>query len=71
MAGAALLVGGTASCRKTDQAGSEAARGAETAVDRAGQNAADAWTTTKVQSKYFADGTVKGRNIDVSTEGAW
>ena len=27
----------------------------------------DAWLTTKVQAKYFLDGDVKGRNIDVET----
>jgi osmotically-inducible protein OsmY len=28
----------------------------------------DPWITTKIESKYFLDGDVKGRNIDVTTE---
>jgi osmotically-inducible protein OsmY len=27
----------------------------------------DAWTTTKIQSKYFIDSDVKGHRIDVDT----
>jgi osmotically-inducible protein OsmY len=31
------------------------------------QDLKDTWVTTKIQAKYFADGDVKGRNIDVTT----
>ena len=34
---------------------------------RAGDGLADAWTTTQVQAKYFADRDIKARYIDVST----
>lgn len=37
-------------------------------TDRAAQPVDDAWISTKIQSKYFLDPDVKGRQIDVSTE---
>jgi osmotically-inducible protein OsmY len=37
------------------------------ATDRMAGNAADSWITTKIQSRYFADDDVKGRNINVNT----
>jgi len=36
-------------------------------AERAGGAAGDAWITSKIQSRYFADSDVKGRNIDVDT----
>jgi len=39
----------------------------ERSVERAGGAAGDAWITSKIQSRYFADSDVKGRNIDVDT----
>jgi osmotically-inducible protein OsmY len=41
---------------------------ASAALDRAGEEIADGWVTTKVQSKYYLDPDVKGLNIDVTTE---
>jgi hyperosmotically inducible periplasmic protein len=37
------------------------------AVDRLGKDISDAWITTKVQSKFFLDPTVKGLDISVTT----
>ena len=37
--------------------------------DRIDNQLTDAWITTKVQSKYFLDGDVKGSAIDVTTNG--
>jgi osmotically-inducible protein OsmY len=39
----------------------------ERTAERAGGAAGDAWITSKIQSRYFADNDVKGRNIDVDT----
>jgi hyperosmotically inducible protein len=36
-------------------------------AERAEGAAGDAWITSKIQSRYFADNDVKGRNIDVDT----
>ncbi|HVL69799.1 MAG TPA: BON domain-containing protein [Vicinamibacterales bacterium] len=36
--------------------------------DRVNVERPDAWITTKVQAKYFLDGDIKGRNIDVDTQ---
>ncbi|HXE81410.1 MAG TPA: BON domain-containing protein [Vicinamibacterales bacterium] len=44
-----------------------AARTAERGIQQAGRTASNAWITTKIQAKYFADPIVKGRAIDVST----
>lgn len=38
-------------------------------VDRIGGEISDTWITTKIQSKYFLDGEVKGTSIDVTTSG--
>jgi osmotically-inducible protein OsmY len=37
------------------------------ATDAASEAITDAWITVKIQSKYFLDPDVKGRNIDVTT----
>jgi hyperosmotically inducible protein len=37
------------------------------AVDRIGKDISDAWITTKVQSKFYLDSTVKGLKIAVTT----
>ena len=37
------------------------------AAAKPGEPAGAAWTTTKIQARYFADPDVKGRNIDVTT----
>ena len=37
-----------------------------TGTERAGDAAGNAWIMTKIQGKYFTDGLVKGRRIDVS-----
>src|SRR5687768_3168910 len=43
--------------------------GLSAAQDRPASTAVkDAWITTQVQAKYFADDLVKGRNIDVDTQ---
>ena len=52
-----LRVGTEATAAATD-----ANKPAATGVD-----APDAWTTAKIQAKYFTDGDVKGRNINVNT----
>ncbi len=39
----------------------------ERSAERVGGAAGDAWITSKIQSRYFADSDVKGRNIDVDT----
>jgi osmotically-inducible protein OsmY len=41
---------------------------ADRALDRVGDEISDGWITTKIQSKYFLDATVKGLDIDVTTE---
>jgi len=46
---------------------STAAGSVERAAERAGGAAGDAWITSKIQSRYFVDNDVKGRNIDVDT----
>jgi hyperosmotically inducible protein len=38
------------------------------AVDRIEKDVSDAWITTKVQSKFYLDGDVKGSKIDVTTK---
>lgn len=47
--------------------GQPAAAADKDSVDLSTQ-AADAWVTTKIQSRFYLDPDVKGRNIDVSTE---
>jgi osmotically-inducible protein OsmY len=39
----------------------------ERAGERADMELTDAWITTKIQSRFFADDEVKGRDIDVDT----
>ena len=39
----------------------------ERSAERAGGAAGDGWITSKIQSRYFVDADVKGRNIDVDT----
>jgi osmotically-inducible protein OsmY len=38
------------------------------AVEKAGTDAADGWITAKIQSRYFIEDEVRGRNIDVDTK---
>jgi osmotically-inducible protein OsmY len=45
----------------------DAAASAENAMERAADAVSDAWVTAKIQSKYFIDDEIKGRNIDVET----
>lgn len=40
------------------------------AANRDDPDAGPAWTTAKIQAQYFADPSVKGRHIDVSTDAA-
>jgi osmotically-inducible protein OsmY len=47
----------------------QAANATEQAAREAGNELGDAWTTTKIEAKYFSDAGVKGRNIDVTTNG--
>jgi hyperosmotically inducible protein len=42
---------------------------AGTALDRLEKEISDGWITTKVQSKFYLDDTVKGLQIDVATNG--
>ena len=50
---------------RTDQAAASNSAAADHTT--AASNSPDWWTTTKVQAKFFADSSVKGRNIDVDT----
>ena len=40
---------------------------ADTTASAAGGDLSDAWTTTKIQSRYFIDPDIKGRDINVET----
>jgi hyperosmotically inducible periplasmic protein len=40
-----------------------------TADAESGPAGADAWVTSKIQARYFLDSEVKGRDVDVTTEG--
>jgi osmotically-inducible protein OsmY len=68
---AALVValGSGAACNRadTDAQTSRAAADVRAAAQKAGDELSDAWLTTQIQAKYFADRDIKGRYIDVST----
>ena len=70
MLACALVVGLAAGCnRGYDEertSGADPAPGAAE-VDSAAGDVRDAWITTKIEAKYFADPDVKGRSIEVST----
>jgi osmotically-inducible protein OsmY len=71
---AAAVVTLTAGCsRETRNEANREVEQAGEATEQAAQQAAgelgDAWTTTKIEAKYFGDADVKGRNIDVTTSG--
>jgi|GEM_PF-1582011 len=66
IAAAAVLLLGSTACR--DRQAETSARDAKAAGAELSQDAKDAWTTTKIQAKYFADSDVKGRNVDVTTQ---
>ena len=53
--------------RRKGEAARTATGSVEKSVERAGGAAGDAWITSKIQSRYFVDYDVKGRNIDVDT----
>ena len=44
-----------------------AAASAQAATRKAPDTLSDAWTTTQIYAKFFADPDIKGRNIDVDT----
>lgn len=54
---------------KADDRAEKIANKSQARADRAGNDISDAWITTKVQSKYYVDGDVRGLNIDVTTNG--
>lgn len=68
---AALVValGFGAACNRadTDVQARRAAADVRSAAAKAGDELSDAWLTTQIQAKYFADRDVKARYIDVST----
>jgi osmotically-inducible protein OsmY len=51
-----------------DAANRPAETGAPVETEAANTQAGEAWTTAKIQSKYFLDTDVKGRDIDVTTQ---
>src|SRR5688500_16733612 len=65
----AVAIGGCSRAETGDEA-REAAAQVRTATVRAGEELADGWLTTKIQSQYFADRDVKAGDIDVSTRDA-
>ena len=69
--GAAALVATTAgaACNRSDtnDRAQQAASQVREVAARAGDELADAWTTSQIQAKYFADRDIKARYIDVST----
>jgi hyperosmotically inducible protein len=68
-AAAAVAVTAGAACNRSDtnDRAQQAANQVREVAARAGDELADAWTTTQVQAKYFADRDIKARYIDVST----
>jgi osmotically-inducible protein OsmY len=64
---AAVTVG--AACNRTDtnDRAQQAANQVKEVAARAGDQLADAWVTSQIQAKYFADRDIKARYIDVST----
>lgn len=53
--------------RRKGEVATTATGSVERSAERAGGAAGDAWITSKIQSRYFVDYDVKGRNIDVDT----
>jgi osmotically-inducible protein OsmY len=68
-AAAAVAVTAGAACNRSDtnDRAQQAANQVREVAARAGDELADAWTTTQIQAKYFADRDIKARYIDVST----
>jgi hyperosmotically inducible periplasmic protein len=68
-AGAAVALTASAACNRADTSdrAQQAANQVRNVAARAGDELADAWTTTQIQAKYFADRDIKARYIDVST----
>ena len=68
-AAAALALTAGAACNRADtnERAQQAANQVKDVAARAGDELADAWTTTQIQAKYFADRDIKARYIDVST----
>jgi hyperosmotically inducible protein len=64
---AALTCGAACNRAETREQAQQAAADVKTAAATAGDQLADAWVTTQIQAKYFADRDVKARQIDVST----
>ncbi len=67
IAAAVALVSGACNRADTNAQAERAAADVRTAASRAGDRLADAWLTTQIQAKYFADRDIKARYIDVST----
>jgi hyperosmotically inducible protein len=67
----ALLVAGVGfiipGCDRVDHEAREAAADVRGAAAHVGDRLADSWLTARVQARYFADDTVKGRFIEVSS----
>jgi hypothetical protein len=53
---------------EVSQEAKRAANATEQAARETGNGLGDAWTTTKIEAKYFSDAGVKGRNIDTTTD---
>jgi len=68
-AAAAMAITAGAACNRADtnERAQEAANQVRDVAARAGDELADAWMTTQIQAKYFADHDIKARYIDVST----
>src|ERR1044071_6769304 len=63
-----LATGAACNRADTDAQAKRAAADVREAASKAGDALADAWVTTQIQAKYFADRDIKGRYIDVSTK---
>jgi osmotically-inducible protein OsmY len=68
-AAAVVAVTAGAACNRSDtnDRAQQAANQVREVAARAGDELADAWTTSQIQAKYFADRDIKARYIDVST----
>jgi len=64
---ACALAAGACSRAETDANAQRAKEQVRVAAERAGDQFADSWLTTKIQAQYFADDNVKARTINVST----
>jgi osmotically-inducible protein OsmY len=62
---AAVLLLTSVACTRADRDTAQDSTLPEAAAEA---NRSDAWITTNIQAKYFADTEVRGRNIDVTTE---